>query len=184
MALYEKLTKQYERLARDAERIASQQHRLQARLARQAANAGQDGSDEALDQMALPFEPSRPDGAGSQWWSDPGASGPYDEPSSGQLSLFEDEPFAPAVESGLVMGSTATEWYVPTKTINPGRPRTLQMSYNRETHVLRVFYRDGGTYDYADVPSSVWYRIRRVQSPGRFINRNILDQYDYTKVAL
>jgi len=57
------------------------------------------------------------------------------------------------------------------------------MTYNRQTRVLRVVYRDGGSYDYFDVPGSVWYRIKQVRSPGRFIDRNIIGQYSFERVA-
>ncbi len=58
------------------------------------------------------------------------------------------------------------------------------MSYNRQTRLLRITYRDGGTYDYFDVPGTIWYRIRQVKSPGRFIDRNIKGVYPFEKVAL
>lgn len=79
---------------------------------------------------------------------------------------------------------TASEIYAPTRSINPPRPRTLEMSYNRANRVLRVVYRDGGTYDYFGVPGALWYRIRNVQSPGRFIDRNIKGSFEFERVAL
>lgn len=94
-----------------------------------------------------------------------------------QLGLW-DEFDAPGEDS-----PTATEYYSPTRSINPGRPRTREMTYNRQTRVLRVVYRSGGTYDYFNVPGTIWYRIKQVRSPGRFINRNILGEFRYEKVA-
>ena len=79
---------------------------------------------------------------------------------------------------------TSTEYYSPTASIYPPRPRTLEMSYDRTTRILRVVYRDGGTYDYFDVPGPIWYRIRNVKSPGRFIDRNIKGAFEFEKVAL
>lgn len=74
----------------------------------------------------------------------------------------------------------------PTKTINPIRPRTLESGYERIKDendprypgVLRVRFRDGTAWEYWTVPSSVWQRFKRVQSPGRFIIR-VLDGYPY-----
>lgn len=107
------------------------------------------------------------------------------EPEMVQLGLWGDddddsEPDAILQQEQL---PTATEYYSPTRSINPPRPRTREMTYNRQTRVLRVVFRDGGTYDYFAVPGSIWYRIKQVRSPGRFINRNIIGQYRYEKVA-
>lgn len=74
----------------------------------------------------------------------------------------------------------------PTKTINPPRPRTLEAGWERiddQNHpaypgILRVRFRDGTPWEYYGVPSSVWQRFKRVQSPGRFINR-VLNNYEY-----
>lgn len=74
----------------------------------------------------------------------------------------------------------------PTKTINPPRPRTLEAGWQRitdENHpaypgILRVRFRDGTPWEYYGVPASVWQRFKRVQSPGRFINR-VLNDYEY-----
>lgn len=82
-----------------------------------------------------------------------------------------------------VEAPSASEYYSPTRSINPPRPRTREMSYNRQTRTLRVVYRDGGTYEYFNVPGPIWYRIRQVRSPGRFIDRNIKGVYAYERVG-
>lgn len=74
----------------------------------------------------------------------------------------------------------------PTKTINPPRPRTLEAGWERVSDpnhpaypgILRVRFRDGVAWEYYNVPSTVWQRFKRVQSPGRFINR-VLNSYPY-----
>lgn len=74
----------------------------------------------------------------------------------------------------------------PTKTINPPRPRTLEAGWERirdSNHpaypgILRVRFRDGTPWEYYNVPSAIWQRFKRVQSPGRFINR-VLNNYPY-----
>jgi hypothetical protein len=76
----------------------------------------------------------------------------------------------------------------PTKTINPPRPRTLESGWERirsADHpsypgILRVRFRDGTPWEYHNVPADVWQRFKRVQSPGRFINR-VLNQYPYNR---
>lgn len=76
----------------------------------------------------------------------------------------------------------------PTKTINPIRPRTLESGWEsirdrndeRFPGILRVRFRDGTPWEYYQVPSEVWQRFKRVQSPGRFINR-VLNNYPYAR---
>ena len=69
----------------------------------------------------------------------------------------------------------------PTKSSNPGRPRTRAMGYDYGTDTLRVVFREGAVYDYFDVTTAQWWRMRRSASPGRFINR-VLAGNDYTRV--
>ena len=59
----------------------------------------------------------------------------------------------------------------PTRSSNPGRPRTLAMGYDHQTDTLRVVFREGeegAIYDYFDVTTAEWNRMRRSVSPGRF----------------
>lgn len=73
--------------------------------------------------------------------------------------------------------------YQPTPTINPGRPRTLAAGYDDRTMTLRIKFRDGDIYEYYQVPPSVWWKFRRAQSPGRFINTT-LNRYPYKRGLL
>lgn len=69
----------------------------------------------------------------------------------------------------------------PTRTSNPGRPRTVAMGYDYGTDTLRVVFREGAVYDYFDVSTAEWWRMKRSASPGRFINR-VLPGKEYTRV--
>lgn len=69
----------------------------------------------------------------------------------------------------------------PTRTSNPGRPRTVAMGYDYGTDTLRVVFREGAVYDYFDVTTAEWWRMKRSASPGRFINR-VLADHEYTRV--
>jgi KTSC domain-containing protein len=70
----------------------------------------------------------------------------------------------------------------PSPSSNPPRPRTIQLGYVKErgapTGTVRIRFRDGTPWDYYDVPPSVWRNLRRVKSPGRFVNR-VLNNFDY-----
>lgn len=70
--------------------------------------------------------------------------------------------------------------YQPTPTINPGRPRTLAMGYDERSLTLRIKFRNGEYYTYYNVPPSVWYRMQRASSPGRYIN-STLNRYPYSR---
>lgn len=69
--------------------------------------------------------------------------------------------------------------YFPTPTINPADPRTAAAGYDKETQTLRVEWGDGGAaYNYYYVTPAEWRNLRRVKSPGRYINR-VLNAHPY-----
>ena len=70
----------------------------------------------------------------------------------------------------------------PTRSSNPPRPRTRAMGYDHQTDTLRVVFREGAVYDYFDVTTAEWNRMRRSASPGRFINR-VLSENEYVRIS-
>ena len=73
--------------------------------------------------------------------------------------------------------------YAPTASTMPARPRTLEMTYSPSRQILRVVYRNGGTYEYYEFPRSLWQQVKRVKSPGKFLDRRVLGAYKYAKVS-
>lgn len=71
----------------------------------------------------------------------------------------------------------------PTRTINPGRPRTRMAGYDPATQTLRIRFREGVVYGYYNVPPGVWRDFRRTPSPGKFIN-STLNSFEYGPEAL
>lgn len=69
----------------------------------------------------------------------------------------------------------------PTKTSNPGRPRTLAAGYDGKTDTLTVVFREGAVYEYYGVTGVQWQRFKRSASPGKYINR-VLPDKDYFRV--
>lgn len=65
------------------------------------------------------------------------------------------------------------DYYWPTRTINPPRPRTLQARYSRQLGRLEVIFRDGTPWHYDDIPDNIWTAFKRNESPGRFINATL-----------
>jgi hypothetical protein len=97
---------------------------------------------------------------------------------TGDFPLTSDEqphgvqgPFGPSPDP-------AWDYYWPTRTINPPRPRTLQARYSRQRQALEVIFRDGTPWTYENVPPRIWNRFKRVESPGRYIN-SVLNGYPY-----
>lgn len=72
----------------------------------------------------------------------------------------------------------AWDYYWPTRTICPPRPRTLQARYSADQRRLEVIFRDGTPWHYDEVPPGIWTRFKRVESPGRYINA-VLNGYPY-----
>jgi hypothetical protein len=65
--------------------------------------------------------------------------------------------------------------YDPTKSSEPPRPRTLRAAWARrkgeDTGTVIIQFREGAVYEYYDVPYNVWRNFRRVESPGKAMNR-------------
>lgn len=71
--------------------------------------------------------------------------------------------------------------YNPTRTSNPGRPRTLAAGYDGQTRTMALVFRDGAVYEYYDVMPAQWQRLKRSASPGKFLNR-VLSGNEYLRI--
>lgn len=101
--------------------------------------------------------------------------------------------FAAGEEEGLLVigGTTAegeappdrTEYLSPPKSIEPGRPRALEASYNPDTRQMRVIFRDGGTYVYYEVLPQTWRALKTNRSFGQTFDRLVKNVHSYEKVA-
>jgi KTSC domain len=70
------------------------------------------------------------------------------------------------------------DYYWPTRTIDPLRPRTLQARYSDRFNRLEVIFRDGTPWHYDEIPANLWNSFKRAESPGRFINA-VLNDFPY-----
>lgn len=50
--------------------------------------------------------------------------------------------------------------------------------YDEETRTLRITFKSGRTYTYADVPQSIADGLGTASSPGGYFNATIKNQYD------
>ena len=57
-----------------------------------------------------------------------------------------------------------------------------RFKYDIEKEVLRIWWVEGGVYDYYNVPESVVLDLSQAQSKGRFVYYNIRTTYNYARV--
>ena len=56
------------------------------------------------------------------------------------------------------------------------------VGYDENSSTLQVEYKNGGVYQYFDVPEEVFIGLRDTDSVGRYLNANIKGTYRYSKV--
>lgn len=100
----------------------------------------------------------------------------------GQLSLFDQ------VELGIDPsqqddGVDRTEVLSPPNSLDPARPRALEARYDPDTRRLTVRFRNGGTYAYEGIPPATWRALKRNKSFGQTMDRLVINQYPYSKIA-
>lgn len=76
-----------------------------------------------------------------------------------------------------------TEVISPPPSLDPARPRALEASYNPDSRVLTVDFRNGGTYAYFGVPPQTWRALKNNRSFGQTLDRLVINRYQYEKVA-
>jgi hypothetical protein len=57
------------------------------------------------------------------------------------------------------------------------------LGYDRESLVLEAEFRDGGVYQYFDVPPDLGLRFLIAPSKGRFFARHIRDRFRFRRVS-
>lgn len=60
--------------------------------------------------------------------------------------------------------------------------RIKQVIHDEETQVLTVHFKKGGSYTYAGVDTDKALGFASAESPGRYLDANILGQHVHTKV--
>lgn len=54
--------------------------------------------------------------------------------------------------------------------------------YSKESQVLTVEFKNGGRYNYYDVPEVVFEQMKAASSRGQFLAQNIKSKYRYARV--
>ena len=57
-----------------------------------------------------------------------------------------------------------------------------EVGYDSPTQTLEVYFKNGRTYQYFDVPERIYNDLRTAGSPGGYLNREIKGQYRYARV--
>lgn len=59
------------------------------------------------------------------------------------------------------------------------------VGYDKKDKALEVHFHSGGEYKYSDVPASLFHRLLKVKSPGKFFHKHIKkdNSYSYEKLA-
>lgn len=104
-------------------------------------------------------------------------------------SAYDDIVLGGDVAAGHIIGPDGeaipdrTEYLSPPPSIDPDRPRAREARYNPDTRQLHVVFRNGGSYVYFDVPTTVWRSLKRNRSFGQTLDRLVVNQFAYEKVA-
>lgn len=64
----------------------------------------------------------------------------------------------------------------------PDSSNIARFGFSRDTQVLTVEFKQGGRYNYYDVPESVFDSMRAANSKGQFHARNIKGKFRYARV--
>ena len=57
------------------------------------------------------------------------------------------------------------------------------VGYDAETLTLEVQFRNGWLYRYDDVPAEIYRALMSADSHGRYLKRNIVDQFVTTRIT-
>ena len=70
-----------------------------------------------------------------------------------------------------------------TKIINEIQSSNLvRTEYDTETKKMLAEFKNGATYEYEDVPRSVYTKFRMSESQGKFFNTEISKKFNYKKI--
>jgi len=58
----------------------------------------------------------------------------------------------------------------------------VSVGYNKEAQALEVEFQSGNTYQYLDVPESVYQGLMIAASKGEYFHDNILKEYEFVEV--
>ena len=66
-------------------------------------------------------------------------------------------------------------------TETPESSTLLRFGYETTTQILTIEFKNGGVYDYFDVPDGVYGEMNAAASKGQFITKNIKTRFRYAR---
>lgn len=63
----------------------------------------------------------------------------------------------------------------------PGSSNIARFAYDEASNVLKVEFKNGGQYDYFDVPHHVFEGMRNAASTGQYLAQQIKGSYRYAR---
>jgi len=63
----------------------------------------------------------------------------------------------------------------------PESSNITRFDYDLDRHVLTVEFKNGATYNYYDVPKSVFDQMKTASSKGQFLAQNVKGVYRYAR---
>jgi hypothetical protein len=63
----------------------------------------------------------------------------------------------------------------------PESSNIARFDYNNDSHVLTVEFKNGATYNYYDVPETVFNQMKAASSKGQFLAQNVKGVYRYAR---
>lgn len=64
----------------------------------------------------------------------------------------------------------------------PDSSNLSRFGYNKDTRVLTVEFKNGGRYNYFDVPDAVFEQMKAAPSKGQFLAKSIKSNYRYARI--
>lgn len=64
----------------------------------------------------------------------------------------------------------------------PESSNLSRFSYNKDTRVLTVEFKNGGRYNYFDVSESIFEQMKAASSKGQFLAKNIKNIFRYARI--
>lgn len=64
----------------------------------------------------------------------------------------------------------------------PESSNLSRFGYNKDTRVLTVEFKNGGRYNYFDVPESIFEQMKAASSKGQFLAKNVKNIFRYARI--
>lgn len=58
-----------------------------------------------------------------------------------------------------------------------------RIQYSPDQRVLRITYMNGATFDYKEVPETVWEELSIAESVGSYVAQQVKPNYQYEKIT-